>query len=374
MGLSIQDRIDLSIYIGGKEYVLDAMNTLNALHIAVNSRSLVPVLGLSVTDAVGQMTRTTLLADATPIVISIKARGARTPRIYRFTLFKFERQTTPSGQTYLIHGYYDSLKYWLTRVSEGMRGNSSEIMRIIADRCGLETDLEQTSDTQLWLPQNRTYAQFVASITDRGWASESSFMRSVLTAEGVLRYKDVNKEMTPVLNYSQGGHGENAIPVVDYAPKSNSGFGNAVTGYHSVARQQKVMEDTVHQEVSSLEFKPNAKTPMYNVKARSVVERGAQRFGPIDFGNVHENYEKAKYQNMRYGNLMSYGIELMTFTTTNQQVLDTFNFAVELQDNVLDSANSGNYVCTAWTCGIERNEYYEKIEGYRHGTNEVANA
>jgi hypothetical protein len=45
-------------------------------------------------------------------------------------------------------------------------------------------------------------------------------------------------------------------------------------------------------------------------------------FAPIDVGNVHDNYEQARYQNERLGNLFTYGVEFVTPRLVEANILD----------------------------------------------------
>lgn len=373
MGMSIEGRLEVSIYFGDVEYFLDGLNVLNFLHIGVSRRFLVPTVSLSITDIGGQLTNTVMLFDGMPIRVVVRAYSQSEPQVYRFRLFRYSREMLASGPTFRIAGYFDNPKLWLSRTSEGRRGNSSSVMTDLAAELGLKPDIQQTNDSQLWLPQNKTYAEFLKHLSQRGWRSDTSLMSHVIQADGTLTYRDLNDVPDrPSMFLHIGEGGENSLQVNDYKPINNSGFGNALTGYHSTTIRQDSSGNEAHAEIKELTFSPDSKVPMYNLDVRTQQGRGAQRFTPIGFGNTHDNYETAYYQNMRYLNLMSYGVELMTtYPTQGFKVLDTFNFTADQEGGNIDSGTSGNYICMSWAMVIERNVYSERLEGMRHGTNEV---
>jgi hypothetical protein len=105
-----------------------------------------------------------------------------------------------------------------------------------------------------------------------------------------------------------------------------------------------------------------------NTAVRTAAARGYQTYGPIDVGNVHSNYERAAYQNMRFANLYSMDVEFLVLTPTPLTLFNKFTFALEVENEKLDPAYSGNYITAAKAIYVQGTNYAEKIVGTRTGT------
>jgi len=371
MSYNIQDRISITISFEGLEYPLSKFNVLNFLHISSNVRMLLPQFHMSLTDQSGILAQMGI-KDSSKVTITIAAIGPdAVSKTYNFRVYSFKNALTGTGMQWEMDGFLDSIPYWFTTTADGIRGTSNEVLEQIAGVCGLQYEGTVTNDSQLWLPQNRIWGEFARRIVARGYANDKSCMKSVVTKEGILRYKDINN--LPDANYSllQGEMKEGWLPIVDHRPISDAGMNNALTGYMATRRQQSTVGTSDQQQFSELAFQPDSRTPLLDMETRSKVGRGRQQYSPIDVGNVHPAYEQAAYQNVRYGNLYNLAIECLSTFPTPLQVLDKFNFSSQLLGGEANNVTNGTYVQTGHVIFIQGINYYEKIIGVRHGTNIV---
>lgn len=364
----VSGQIEVSVFINDTEYPLGALNLLHALHIATSVRYAMPMLTLQVTDSQRLMERIGL-KDGVPIRIVIKAQG-KDSKTYKFRNFNHTRQQDGASYVYRIYGIWDNPLYWNTSTAEGIQGTTNDVMSRIADKCGLTYDGTKTNDSQLWMPQNKLYRAWAAELCACAYVNDTSCLSLGLDLDGVLRFKDINnlpKAEKTIIAYQ---YKENAFTAVDFQVTTASGFNNALTGYQNMRFSQSSVEDQIQEEINSLTFKSDVKAPLFNTDLKNKIGRGAVRFGPIDSGNVHQKYERAKYQNVRYSNLFNLGLDVLVSMPTNIKLLEQINFSVQKEDTSIDAATSGIYTVSGHSIYVEAATYSEKVGLTRHGTNE----
>lgn len=369
MGYRVTDRLEVSVFLSGIEFYLEELNTLNYLHMGVRVQTLVPTVHMVLNDSIGQINASTMLKDSAPISIVFKTLGQERALTYNFRLFHFKTNPVGTGTLYEMDGWFDSIPFWLTTSNEAIRGTSSEAMSQIATICGLKYDGVTTNDSQLWIPQNRTYSQFSKKIASSGWQNENSYMKAVLDFDGTLRYKNMNDLGEVKANLVKGQIKSGFQPIVDSRVKGASGLNNKLTGYWDTKYNQSISTEQVFDKYSELRLVSDSRTALYNEEVRTQALRGRQSYGPIDVGNVHPNYELAKYQNTRYANLFNVGGDFLTIYPTGLNMLDRFSYTAPIAEgDFQDNVQSGNYTVTAKAIVIQGGNYGEMVEGYRHGT------
>ncbi len=368
MGYIIQGRIEVSIFIDDIEYPLDSVNALNYLHIATTAVQKMPTLSLSITDVEHVMERIGL-QDGIPLRVAIKPQNGDM-RTYRFRKFNHTRTFNGDAYVFDITGYWDAPLYWNTTSATTMRGASNEVLEQIANKCGILYEGTPTSDVQLWCPQNQSWSAFAIETASAGYVDPTSCMCLVFDRDGTLRYKNLNKLDDSGIKILAYQYAEDAFTAVDIHVVTASGFNNALSGYQNMRYKQSLVLDEVHTQIDQLAFTPDTRSPQYNKALKDKLTRGPVRFGPIDVGNVHPEYEKASYQNMRYKNLFSLHVEALLIQPSSIKLLDKLSIAVQKEDTGQDSANSGTYVVSGHAIYVQGANYSEKVLLSRHGTNE----
>ncbi|QBX06672.1 hypothetical protein H1O16_gp259 [Burkholderia phage BcepSaruman] len=365
MGFAVNDRLEVSLFINDQEFPLDSLNVLHFLHIAWGTRGLVPTIHLSVFDAQHTLDAVPL-QDGIPIRVAIRAYQGQT-QTYNFRKYDHKKTNTGNGFTYRLDGYLDVPKYWLGTSVVGIRGTSNEVLNQIATSCGMKYEGVSTADSQLWLPRNRTYAEFARHVADAGYATDSSYMEMAVTSYGAIRYLDVNALPQTTTKVTLGQFVQGSLTAADYKPHARSGMNNKMTGYQNTKHSQSLSGDVLNSAASTLVFNPDSSAPLFNAKVREDAARGYQTFGGIDVGNTHANYDKALYQNLRYSNLFSLDVEFLMASPTTFEPMDTFSFIVDQETNLVDRAYAGTYTVVARAIFITGATYAEKILGTRSG-------
>jgi len=367
MAYILQNNLEVSILFSGAEYPLENMNQLQFLHVGMLTRTNVPTCHFGLQD-VTHFFDVVNLEDGIPITISIRALNGDT-QTYQFR--KFNHKKTFNGQCfeYEIDGYLNVPLYWAQTSMAGIQGTSNDALSQIASNCGLQYDGTTTADSQLWLPRNRTYCEFVKDIVTHGYSNSSSYMVSGVDLSGTLLYKDVmnlpTSRGTIVLGQVQAG----SYVAMDYKPLAVSGLTNKMQGYQNTRYDQSMVSTTLSTAYNQLQLTPDVSAPFYNQQIANVITTGYRAFGGIDVGNVHEQYELAYYQNQRYAAMFSLAVEFQLLTPTIYTLFDRFTFSVDTDAQKADVPYAGEYTVAGKALYIQGPFFAEKILGLRMGTN-----
>lgn len=368
MGYNVNGRLEVSIFINNVEYPLDpGGNSLAFLHVGYSTKTLLPTVHFKLIDVLHSLDQVEL-QDAIPLRVVVKPASAATVT-YNFRKFHHVKQFNGSSFEYEVDGYYDAPRYWTGTATGGIRGTSNDVLSQIASTCGIAYDGTSTNDAQLWMPRNRTFGEFAKQVAKRGYANDGSYMVLGVDAIGGMKYKDVNTLPDPTVKIVLGQYVIGAFTATDYQPQAKSGLNNKMTGYQNTRVQQSMTGDDTHTIHDQVTFTPDSNSPLFNIAIRDKIQQGYRTFSAIDVGNVHPNYERAVYQNIRFANTYSLGVEFNISTPTTLQLFDTFTFAVDTENQKQDVAYAGTYTVAAKAFLIVGANYAEKLLGVRQGTN-----
>lgn len=367
MGYSLQNQLEVSLYINNVEYPLDSNNVLDFLHIGSSTKGKLPTIHFGLTDQLHALDQLEL-QDAIPLRVAIKGYGAQTVS-YSFRKFNHTRVFNGACYVYQVDGYWDSPLFWAGTTLAGIRGTSNDVLSQIAAKCGLKFDGATTSDSQLWMPRNRTYGDFAKRVASRGYINDGSYMLACVDLNGTLLYKDINNLPSAQFVVIANELADSAYTAIDYSAVASSGLNNQVTGYNYTRYGQSMAGDTTHTAYDSLQFTSDSRSPLFNTTMKQQASRGMMTYSPIDVGNVHSSYERALYQNQRYAGLYNMDVEFLMTQPTTLDLLKTFTFSAVDENDRKDEANSGDYTVSARALLVQGTIYGEKIIGTRNGTN-----
>ena len=367
MSFSITNRIDISIYINGVDYPLGpGTNTLNFLHMGCSSRGKLPTCHFMVTDTTKSLDKI-FLQDGIPLTIN--AKPYRFPNsTYNFRLFHKRKTFNGSAFVYEVDGYWDAPMYWTGTSQTGIQGTSGTVLNTIANNTGLMYTGINTNDTQLWMPRNRSLGEFVKTVYQHGYINDNSYTVAGVDLSGTLLYVDANNLPAPATTLVAYQMVEGMYTVTDYKAVSKSGLNNALTGYNNTRVTQSQTGTALSTDNTQVAFTPDTTAPSFNTTVKTQAARGYQTYGPIDVGNVHANYERAAYQNMRFANLYSMDVEFLLNTPSSLSLFDKFTFSLETENQKQDPAYSGVYIVAGRAIYVQGTTYCEKIIGTRTGT------
>lgn len=370
MAFRINDQMTCSIFIAGKEFLLDYGNGLKSLHLKASALSSLPELSISFVDTLNQMPNFGL-QDGAQIVVQINGIKQVTRQ---FRVHNWRRSPLAQGFAFKIDAYWDAPKYWVGTSNAGIQGSSSQALQQIAQQCGLKwmDTNTNTGDAMLWLQGNRTYANFARDIARAGYVSDTSHMVLSVDSQGFVRYSDVNRNPAPkvTVGYTPSADQSQFQRIIDFTPHTKSGTLNLIGGYRHSRYVQPVSgsasgDDQIDQLEDELQFQPDAQYPLLSSDIRDKMSRGSVSYAPLDWGNVHPNFERARYQNARYNLLNSLYGEFLFPNETDWEPGDNFSLALPAD---LDSTQyNGEYTVQSKIIFVQGSTYNEQIVAVKNG-------
>jgi hypothetical protein len=330
------------------------------------ARGKLPTCHFKVTDSTKALDKI-FLQDGIPLQITIKAYDSTT-QAYNFRLFHKKKDFNGAAFTYEIDGYWAAPVYWAGTSEAGIQGTSGEVLQQIANASGLKYSGVTTNDSQLWMQRNRVYGDFAKIVSQHGYISDNSYTVAGVDLTGTLLYVDANNLPAPTIQLIAYQLVQGMLTVTDYKATTKSGLNNILTGYNNVRYTQSQTGSVLSNPNATVNFTPDTTAPLLNTTVRTQAARGYQTYGPIDVGNVHSNYERAAYQNMRFANLYSMDVEFLILNPTPLTLFNKFTFALEVENQKQDPAYSGTYITAAKAIYVQGTNYAEKIVGTRTGT------
>lgn len=355
-----------AIFLNDVEVPLSVGNFMQSLHILSASNIKLPLLVLRIVDQLNSLSQMGL-QDGSTVRVSLNGT-LKLDRLFRVS--GWSRQPAGDGYTYTINCYWDCPKYWAGTTSAGMWGSSYDVLRTIASKCGLafSANNTKTADNMLWMPTNQTYSEFARDVARYGYGGPLSHMVLGVDSMGIMRYRDLTSAapMDVLVGMLNTTNDPNFVQITDFAPTTTSGTNNALSGYmHARYVQSADSSSKIDPLEQIMGFKPDSKFALLNADVRSKVERGGVSYSPIDFGNVHAKYERAKYQNTRMDMMTSLGGDFLFGQQTPLELFDNFTYVAPPQ--LAPTAYDGKYTIKSKIVYIAGSSYHEKIVAVKHG-------
>ena len=353
-----------SVKIEGQQ--IDLVNFVSDITIIEHSTYMVPVAMLTLIDGSTKLDSELAFGDGTTLTIAIGPNRESAPA-QDFIIFNGRVVRDGLNDIYHYTCILDVPNYWAKSVSMAIRDKSSkDALKDLAGKLGLEFDGEGTSDKQTWLNLASTGGDFAQRIAEAGYINDMSCMSIGVTADKKLLYKDLAKQiMKKDKIFVVGSSPDIGQPLDEVKFNSTSGFRNAWLGYG-----QLVWFDDIQGKTETLKEvvvqKPSESFLALNSDVKSAIEYSRIDTQDFDAGNVHENYQKARYQNLRIRAMYSQvGSILVRNTITGLKLFDPV--WLDMYDAISEGKNtmnrSGAYVTFAKTRVFRGGtRYAERVE------------
>lgn len=375
--LSIEGLAYCSIDIEGSS-VPPSMNMLNSILIMDGFGMGLPVLQLILNDEKESLSKELAIADGSKITIRI---GKDTKNINEcpFRVFGFRRSRSSGGPRLEIVGLLDVPLFGAGAFTEAYRLSSSDMMAKIAEACGLkyEGPKENTDDLMTWINVNCTRLSFTEDVAMRGYTSETSCMSRIVTMDKILRYKnlfDILKDKpthTFVHDATGAGTEGKAISVREARDASASGIGSHYINYG----QKHYQHSGTGTDVEILKLTApllGTGLPVNKEVLQQLLERGSRvTYSGFDPGSapalddaVHQFYENAYYQNLRFLSMFSERLTLLTDQCTAAKTFDPVAYLLKNDKSGTSQVSadvSSNYVLGGKTIQIKNGSKYAEV-------------
>lgn len=333
-----------------------------------------PLFELSFADPSGQFKKMATIKDGMPISINV-GQTLETQNEYKFRLFRNTETTIGQHRLYRMTGYLDVPSYMTASSTKSYKDTSSNVIKQIVEASGFtETDIDSTADSQVWYQANKRNMMFVKYLCERGYIDEGSAMVRGVRFNKKFFYKDFNRIAGdgPTFAYNPA---DGEAQIVDHHVLDSSGAPNMYRGYGDKTLQQDMMEETP-KEHKDIKVEPRADQVGVNTDIKGMTENGRVDITPPHFKDMaHENYFKAKHQNVRAGFLNS--AQVWVLCPMQVDAVDLFMPAklrlanVDQSEDASETIRDGQYVVVGKDIIVEGINYGERFKLARAGNNEA---
>lgn len=338
--------------------------------VSENVLQFLPVYRLRMKDSSGGSFDQQPIYDGCPVKVTMGVDSQQSTDAQEINLRASGVPKIEAGKTEPIFksiGYLNYPKYLFKVPNESLGFvHSSQAITSIAEKCGLNPIVDNTSDQQRWISMQKSYGRWASYIQDHGYINDSSCMVLCVRSNGDLLYKNLTQiiqgQPKVTLYFGQKPETQNDVfEVLEYDITSNAGTSNLMSGYGLRVTQERL--DGSFDEHSNVNATRLSNHMEINREIKDSVENARTIPAVIDSGNTHPNYIKAFHQNKRIKQTFSNHVSLMVDRDTNLQLLDLVEFqGISFGSYEVNPTYSGVYVVTAKTRVIGvNNRYFEKL-------------
>lgn len=366
----IKDRFYLSIKIDGKFLPLNAV-TLKSITMHSNVVFGFPTADIVLADAVRYFDNTPILDNSTIEIISGSDYSLPNKPVYRFRVTSINKSEQSHVDIYNIHCNFNAPRYVNENFKGAINDSSSNIIRAIAQQSGLPYITDATSDNQVWYGLAKKRFDFANSIAAHSYLNEGSCFGLGLTLDGTLKLKNISGiNFNSGSLFIQGNKVNNTVKsVLGYEESTESGFFNYLMGYKFEALEQGTDSFETY---ATINLPVKSTTVNINRVLNENLSGSSLKIGPVSSGNVHTNYYKAEYQNLRIKATYANSLYITLNEETRLDLFDPIKYALVTNVNgkvQLNNKLSGGYIITGKAIHIEPGYYYEKLKITRQGYN-----
>lgn len=360
MMYGVKNQWNASLSIGGKFYPINP-STVPTIQWFENIHQHLPSLNLVLMDKDGTFGSIASTGDGVPIEITLGDGGRSGETSSRFNIQGQPQITHGRGYNLLhINAVLDAVPF-LRRVVSGLyEGSSSATLAKVAGQVGLGFSGVSTSDSQVWLPNNKTLAGFVRSVAQHGWIGQGRAVVPAVTDQFKLIYRDITNPLSSGETFASREGGRGVHTILDWEASSLAAQANHNRGYGSTS--SFFGADGIFKE-----FNKVAMTLFNNFLGASSINIDAigQLGGRLDnmirpAGNTHEKYEEALHENRRVRSLYASDLKVVTCTASRSELLSKVAASPHNWGSGQSNQSlSGEYILTSRTRSIVRSKYVE---------------
>lgn len=375
--LNIQDIAFLSIEIDGEEV---PYAFIQSVELTEGNGALFPAFRIVMGDPYSTyMTGEKALTDGNKFSITIgKSMSDKNCKPRKYRLFGKKPINRAENPQMLIVGIVDAPNLVYAKPIEAYKGTSDAVLKQIADKAGLQysgpgsCNGATMNDNQVWRNSGKNRGVFAQDIARRGWMSPKSGMGMSITSAGEMRYRNLVDVINTPLPKIQFVFSHNApksdeddtkkFYLVKFAnDHSSAGVTSGWQNYGSVRTQPCLSGED--KKSDKMEVCVPGKYVAVNQEIADMVGKVRRDVAPVDMGNVHENYEKAQFQNIKVLALFSQKMSLLVEQVTDVQLYDPVIYKQANADPTEPVSTTDVYIVVGKTISIKAGTFYaERIE------------
>lgn len=382
--LNIQDIAFLSIEIDGEEV---PYAFIQSVELTEGNGALFPAFRIVMGDPYSTyMTGEKALTDGNKFSITIgKSMSDKNCKPRKYRLFGKKPINRAELPQMLIVGIVDAPNLVYAKPIEAYKGTSDAVLKQIAEKAGLQysgpgsCNGATMNDNQVWRNSGKNRGVFAQDISRRGWMSPKSGMSMAITSTCEMRYRnlvDVINTPLPKIKFVFSHNAPKSdeddtkkFYLVKFAnDHSSAGVTSGWQNYGSVRTQPCLSGED--KKSDKMEVCVPGKYVAVNKEIADMVGKVRRDVAPVDMGNVHENYEKAQFQNIKVLALFSQKMSLLVEQVTDVQLYDPVIYKQANADPTEPVSTTDVYIVVGKTISIRAGAFYaERIEIARLSTN-----
>lgn len=301
--MQVQEEYELNIYIDGLN-IFEAPGVIFlGGEITESICSPIPTCKMKLSIPLGWLDGRSIV-DGTIFLIEIKNEDMNLYESMKFRIFNVTKirinqdfaEIEIDGILNFYDGYKDGNPY-------NQYSSSADVFRNAAAMTGIECDVDDTNDEQLWVAGENNLYQFLMKTATHGWADETSAMIWCIDRHKILLYKNLTTLFRTRSNnigtFIQLPHPESEDKVYGYTQAEVSiqaGYENLIN--HGYGGEDRYFDLLTYEWTDVSAKKVVAESNLINI-SKELSQGLSQSWFPFDVGNFHKNYWKAKLQNNR---------------------------------------------------------------------------
>lgn len=341
-----------------------------------------PVAKLTLVDKHQILTGPLALTDGSALTIEI-GKSVDEFEEFKLSVFKIDHQDEAGSDVLTVWCIAHMPTYLQGACREYYEDNSSEALSKIASASGIDYDGPDspTSDKMVWNNCGTTRAQHAEEIASKAYSDESASWKLLVGFDG-MKFKDTfslfDEEPAYIFsfNYTPKDAQLDIEMITESAPESASGVMNSLTNYgHTHVQSTLTKGDDIKLESVSpavlgegLALNVDIKNSM-DATNFTTGEFWDVGIDPLPGSNMHENYYKAAYQNMRHNALFTETVKCLSPGYIGAKlfsVVDYYHGDESGPDgNSLNTRYSGKYLVFFRTLILRGAHFAEVYDLYR---------
>lgn len=375
MGAFINGQLALSLKVDGTEIPLGSGPKLQ-VYINQSCRQMLPASRLEIPDFSNIFGTQVPINDGSLIELNMNDdQQLAHPNSTIFRTFGTpHRKPFQQFMTYSVIGLLDATSYIRGNPPNAIKGSSTDVLKTIATKMNFTfIDSLNTNDNMTWRPGRETWGSFAGQTARHGWIGEQSALLHSVDERRQLRYVDVNDLFAnaPIkAHIIYGGNNSNNSNISSNLPRyfansykavNRSGMLNNWLALGHRMTQANILGGSNDRFAAIKGMTINNSLDISKTSLQQINGMARIDLPPLNTGNTHDNFIKARHQNMRGLATYSQNVYVLMPMTTGLNLFDMVEFEVAAA-GFTDKSTSGIYSITNMTRAIINSRYYEKIE------------
>lgn len=367
---STKNNVYLRLRLDGTEIDFDRV-TFQHVTLRSHPHFALPTLEALLIDPSNFFTPDKMPADGMLVEVVMARAGNDAAEWVPFRIFRpTPKNDEATVRTVRISAYFDAPKYLFDQVSKTFKGTASSVVQQVAAYCNLSAEVDASADDQTWRCGSSTLSEFLMRVVaPAAWTDQqSAYSLAYSHVSKTFKFKNLARlvQANPKYKMSDDINARPDYLIAESEPLTSSGLLNMVGGGYGLV---STGYDFVKGSVMSLSGVEVARAGgRLAMNSKMLGSRAKQIYAPLNFGNTHENFDRAKGQNLRILSTFSQSYDVLVRGFTEVDLYDPISLSVQTIKGKAqpDDTSSSTYVAMGKAQMVTPNEYVERISLIRN--------